>query len=91
MNKTFPVVDAITDAVAALPFHAKLHALSVSLKAGGAIVTVQRDHDNCVTYEWAAVNPSHLFWGHYDMTEEQANDDHSKRFARLTGADLGDL
>lgn len=84
--KTFPIVSAVTDAVAALPFSAKIHALSVSLQAEGAIVTVERARGDFATYEWARVNPAQLYWGHYDLDQSEANQDHAQRFARLTGA-----
>ena len=85
MKNTFPVVDAITAAVAALPFRAKIHALSVSLQADGAIVPVQRERGDFASYEWARVNPAQLYWGRYDLNQSDANEDHAKRFARLTG------
>ena len=88
MNNHFRVVDAINDAVAALPFQAKIYSLSVSLRASGAIVTVERGRGDFASYEWAHVNPSQLYWGHYDMTETEAATDHAQRFARLTGGAL---
>jgi hypothetical protein len=88
MKSTAQNAEQIQNAVAALPFNAELLKLSVSLNAGGAVVTVQRERGDFVTYEWAAVNPGQLFWGHYDMTETEAAADHAQRFARLTGGAL---
>jgi len=88
MKSTTQNAEAIQRAVASLPFNAELLKLSVSLNAGGAVLTVQRDGGDFVTYEWAAVNPGQLFWGHYDMTETEAAADHAQRFSRLTGGSL---
>ena len=85
MSNTFKNAETIERAIAALPFNATLAGLSVSHRAGGAVVTVQRERGDFVTYEWAAVNPAQLYWGHYDMTETEAAADHAERFARLTG------
>lgn len=84
-TNSFQVIDTIRDAVAALPFQAQIFAISVSHRVGGAIVTIQRERGDFASYEWAEVNPAQLYWGHYDMTEEESETNHAERFARLTG------
>lgn len=85
---TFQTVEKIRDAVAALPFEAHIVALSVSQRARGAIVTVQRARGDFASWEWAEVCPSQLFTGHYDMSEDESEENHAERFARLTGVAL---
>lgn len=85
MSNAFANIEQIRAAVSALPFTATVHGVSVSHRAGGAIVTVERWRGDFVTYEWAEVNPAQLYWGHYDLTETEADADHAERFARLTG------
>jgi len=60
--------------------------ISVSQSAQVAIITSHRPNKyrpaQCyITHEY---NPgaNHLYWGHYDLTEEKASADHAKRFAQ---------
>ena len=85
MQNTFSNIEDIRAAVAALPFNATVHAVSISHRAAGAVVTVQRERGDFASWEWCDVNPAQLYWGHYDMTESEADLDHAERFARLTG------
>jgi len=92
MKNTIDVVKIIEAITAQMPFEAKVKAVSISLNREGAIVTLERDRLACkipavdfITYEWNINNAGALFWGHYDMSEEEAAIDHAQRFARLTG------
>ena len=85
MANAFETVKTIQRAIDSLPFTASVHAISVSHRAGCAIVTAKRDGGDFASWEWCEVNPGQLYWGHYDMTETEADSDHAQRFARLTG------
>lgn len=85
MTSAFKTVRQIRAAVEALPFECEVYSITVNHRAAGAIVTVQRAAGDFASWEWCEVNPGHLYWGHYDMSEEQADIDHAERCARLRG------
>ena len=85
MTSAFKTVRQIRAAVEALPFACDVYSITVSHRAAGAIVTVQRERGDFASWEWSEVNPAQLYWGHYGMTELEAESDHAKRCARLQG------